>query len=178
MKGLAISYYGISIESWGDGVDSILADHVIELSDVLEELGALGPSTSIGGLAGGVGATFGVNAADPTEAASKASDVFIAACQKLGIPHGGLARIDIVTEPYLERDLAQAPERYVGAAEVAQLFGVSRQRIWELRTTRDDFPAPLAELASGPVWSESSLQTFLAGWNRRSGRPRSRSEAS
>jgi len=168
--------YSVSIETWGLGTGSVDADLVSDLGVALEELGALGPSTSIGGLAGGVGASFGVFAdGDPKDdlrhIARLASSIFTRACRRTGIAHGGVARLDILSERYLERDLEREPERYAGVTELADLFGVSRQRVWELRR-RAGFPAPIAELAAGPVWTVSSLQRFLASWSRKPGRPR------
>ncbi|MBA3267832.1 MAG: AlpA family phage regulatory protein [Acidimicrobiia bacterium] len=51
----------------------------------------------------------------------------------------------------------------VGAPEVAQVLGVSRQRVYQLIDTYDDFPAPLATLAVGRVWSRAAIEE----WNRR-----------
>jgi predicted DNA-binding transcriptional regulator AlpA len=39
----------------------------------------------------------------------------------------------------------------VGRHEIGVLFGVSRQRVYQL-TARHDFPAPTVVLNSGPVW--------------------------
>lgn len=40
----------------------------------------------------------------------------------------------------------------VGVAEIAELFGVSRQAAYNWRDRRSDFPSPAAALKSGPVW--------------------------
>jgi predicted DNA-binding transcriptional regulator AlpA len=53
----------------------------------------------------------------------------------------------------------------VGAQEIGDLLGVSRQRVYQL-THRDDFPAPLAELAQGRVWDGAAV----ARWAREHGR--------
>ena len=174
-------YFSVSIETWGQGVDSIDPDGVGRLAGVLDELGALGASTSVGGIAGGVGAAFGVLAdGDPgndlRHIAGAASDLFLEGCLEAGIPHGGIARLEILSERYLERDMERKPERYAGVTELAKLFDVSRQRVWELRR-RPGFPAPIAELAAGPVWTVSSLQRFLEAWPRKPGRPRRRATA-
>ena len=42
-------------------------------------------------------------------------------------------------------------EQWVGSAEIAEMFGVSRQRVYQL-TSRTDFPAPLVRLKAGAVW--------------------------
>lgn len=54
----------------------------------------------------------------------------------------------------------------VGAAEVAELLGVSRQRVDAIARTHADFPKPQAELQAGRVW----LRAEIADWARRTGR--------
>jgi predicted DNA-binding transcriptional regulator AlpA len=51
----------------------------------------------------------------------------------------------------------------VGVPEIAQLLGVSRQRVYQLVDSYDDFPAPLAKLAVGRIWSREAVED----WNRR-----------
>ncbi len=61
---------------------------------------------------------------------------------------------------------------HLGVAEVAELLGVSRQRVYQLRVAYPDFPVPVAELTSGPVWHESELLAWQSQHpDRRSGRP-------
>lgn len=54
----------------------------------------------------------------------------------------------------------------VGVAEIAEMLGVSRQRVDAISRTHEDFPAPEAELASGRIW----LRKEIEAWARRSGR--------
>ncbi|MEV4072011.1 hypothetical protein [Nonomuraea fuscirosea] len=69
----------------------------------------------------------------------------------------------------MPRDFLQV----VGYAEIASLLQVSRQRVRELAETRTDFPAPIARLAMGPVFTLQSIQDFLDKWDRRRvGRPK------
>ncbi len=60
----------------------------------------------------------------------------------------------------------------LGLTEIAGLLGVSKQRVDQLRRERVDFPQPVAELAAGPVWKLPMLKRFIAGWQRKPGRPR------
>ena len=53
----------------------------------------------------------------------------------------------------------------VGAAEIADMLGVSRQRVWQL-AGEPGFPAPEVELASGRVWKRSAIEK----WARDTGR--------
>jgi serine/threonine protein kinase len=58
-----------------------------------------------------------------------------------------------------------------GAFEVADLLGVTRQRVASLRA-RPSFPEPLAELAAGPIFDLDEIRRWAASSRRRSGRPR------
>ncbi len=53
----------------------------------------------------------------------------------------------------------------VGVPEMARILGVSRQRVYQLMTTYEDFPAPLATLAVGRVWSRAAVEE----WDRAHG---------
>jgi hypothetical protein len=171
--------YTVSIETWGEDIESIKDDALFDLTEALAGLGALGVVTSAGGLAGGPGAIFtvectvrdGDEALVVGEVTNRAVALFNDACLKVGLHHHGIARADLMDERYQELDLNQKPEVYAGVSEIAATLGVSRQRVSELRT-RDDFPAPIAELAAGPVWTMSSLRRFSDTWDRKPGRPR------
>ena len=54
----------------------------------------------------------------------------------------------------------------VGARELEDLFGVSRQRVQQL-ATRTDFPAPVAVLAMGKVWLQADVLAWASASNRR-----------
>ena len=174
--------YSVAIETWGEGIDSLGDEAIVEVASMLNELGAEGAATSIGGLAGGIGATFGV--IDPehglrgpgdtlAEVTRRAVNVFMTACAKAGVPFTGIASLEVTEDRYVDLQLETEPERYVGAAEVAEFLGVSKQRVSELRSA-GRMPAPVAELRSGPVWAVSSLQRFVDSWDRRPGRPRAK----
>jgi predicted DNA-binding transcriptional regulator AlpA len=62
-----------------------------------------------------------------------------------------------------------AVEQLVGAAEVAEILGVSRQRVTQL-TARPDFPAPVAVLAMGKVWARDDVERWAEERDRRLGR--------
>ena len=176
----------IHIDTWGPGINAYaedaLSDLMSDLHEALERLGAQGTITSMGGLAGGPAASFELGGpvdVGPTvlgRMLERACSIFLEACDEVGLEHGGIARLDLQTIRYLDRSLEQPAETFAGAAEVAELFGVSRQRVHELRRKRG-FPAPAAELAAGPVWRVSTLQRFLSEWERKPGRPRTSARA-
>lgn len=52
-------------------------------------------------------------------------------------------------------------EDFVGIGEIAQMAGVSRQAVANWRVRVSDFPAPITELASGPVFHRSHIRSWL-----------------
>jgi len=61
--------------------------------------------------------------------------------------------------------LGRMTYRLMGVAEVAELLGVSRQRVTQLAKT-EAFPEPIAHLAAGPVWQAEDVER----WAREAGR--------
>lgn len=51
----------------------------------------------------------------------------------------------------------------LGTSEVAEVLGVSKQRIHSLRKMAE-FPEPIVQLASTPLWDRSEVVVFLAKW--------------
>jgi prophage regulatory protein len=47
----------------------------------------------------------------------------------------------------------------IGPQEIAQLLGVSRQRVGQL-TKRGDFPKPVAVLAMGQIWDADEVRQW------------------
>jgi hypothetical protein len=147
------------------------ADEVsTDLVDVLSDLGALGPVVSMD--RGAVSARFNFTDAPAVETVQRGRNIMIAALDKVGLKARELEHVDLSTLDHLDQELMRPAESYVGVSEIAEILGVSKQRVSELRSTHAAFPVPVAELAAGPVWSLSTLQRFIANWPRKSGRPR------
>ncbi|RSM66641.1 DNA-binding protein [Amycolatopsis sp. WAC 01376] len=53
----------------------------------------------------------------------------------------------------------------VGGAEIGRLFGVGRQRVYQL-TSRDDFPEPVERLAMGNVWRTDDVRKWARDHDR------------
>lgn len=162
-------WYSVLMEADASRIGPARADELIE---VLEAAGAAGPVVSYD--ARSIGARFSVlgtgSAGDMWSIARDAEELFVQAIDKVGIEVECVYRTEIVAHDVLARELEEPGETYVGVTEIAEMLGVSRQRVPQLRE-RPGFPAPVAELAAGPVWRLSSLQRFLAEWPRRPGRP-------
>ncbi len=56
-------------------------------------------------------------------------------------------------------------EHLVGAAEIQQMFGVSRQRVQQM-VNRADFPEPEVTLKMGKVWRTDDVRTWAAEHGR------------
>jgi hypothetical protein len=54
-------------------------------------------------------------------------------------------------------------EDILGTSEVAEVLGVSKQRIHSLRQM-NEFPEPVVQLASTPLWDRKDVVSFLAIW--------------
>ena len=58
----------------------------------------------------------------------------------------------------------------VSATEIAEMLGVSRQRVNQLIQAYTDFPEPEADLAIGRVWLRSAVQSWADSHPRTPGR--------
>ncbi len=52
-------------------------------------------------------------------------------------------------------------DRLVGVAEVAQMLGISRQRVNQMVTSAPDFPGPEAQLSAGRIWRVSLVKAWM-----------------
>lgn len=85
---------------------------------------------------------------------------------------GYVAAGQVMTEALAEEQALRpdTPE-LLSTPDVAELLGVSRQRVHQLHTERSDFPAPYARLGSGPIWARPAIEAFDRSWTRKPGRP-------
>jgi predicted DNA-binding transcriptional regulator AlpA len=51
--------------------------------------------------------------------------------------------------------------RIVGVAEIKDLIGVSRQRVYQM-AKKPDFPRPYATMAQGQVWQTGEIEAWIA----------------
>ena len=117
---------------------------------------------------------FEVEAEGPATAATRAVARASRACTtaNVGDIASRIIRIEIMTPEELAREVDEPNfPRLVGVAEIAELLGVSKQRVSELRR-EEWFPPPLRELAAGPVWTHDSIKRFVKTWPRKPGRPK------
>ncbi len=102
-----------------------------------------------------------VEASDALYATMEARDFMHKAITNANLPKWPVVRFEAVTESDQDAELSrpQIPE-LLGAAEVAQRIGVSRQRVAKLRE-KPDFPHPWVELAAGPVWLTQAIDRWI-----------------
>ena len=51
-------------------------------------------------------------------------------------------------------------QELMGTAEIAELMGVSRQRVHQI-TQRPDFPEPVARLVAGHIWDAADVRRWI-----------------
>ncbi len=160
-----MTWWSVLVEAKGPPDATGVDDDV--LGDLLDALAPLHPS--VGGSHCSWTARVSVEAADPVAAATMATGAVCSAAGGVGLPAWPLSRVEAVDEEVLATELEEPnlPE-FLGATEAAALLGVSRQRLYQLRSD-GRFPAPLLELAGGPIWMRAAVDAFLESWDRRSG---------
>ena len=86
--------------------------------------------------------------------------------------HGDLIEARVVTEEQRDAE-AEAPTMpaLVSASGAAEILDITRQRVHQLYRENSRFPAPLVQLATGPVWDEKAIEWFNSVWERKAGRP-------
>jgi predicted DNA-binding transcriptional regulator AlpA len=52
------------------------------------------------------------------------------------------------------------PLNLIGAHEIRDMLGVSRQRVYQL-AGREDFPRPFATLAQGKIWLVEDVEAWI-----------------
>jgi hypothetical protein len=83
--------------------------------------------------------------------------------ETVGLPHCAL-----VSRSVIDADTYVAELEIYGSRELAELLGVSRQRLAQLRA-EGTLPEPDLVLAATPVWMKRTVDHFTWGWRRRPG---------
>jgi hypothetical protein len=107
-------------------------------------------------------------------AAESGLRLFRSALEKAGIKalQYRVSGVEIQNLDDLDRSLKESNVAdLVGVAELAKILKVSKQRVSELARI-PDFPKPIANLASGPVWKKTAIARHIGSWLRRPGRPK------
>jgi len=155
------------------------AQITIETSDPLDEpaLVALGVAAeerdaTVANRAEGPGYTVIVDV-QAGELLAAARDAVRFARDELGADLSGQV-VDLrVTRPEWFEAAARRPDfpPLASAADAAEILGVSRQRVHQLAASNTRFPAPVARVATGPLWTVPAIEHFNRIWERKPGRP-------
>ena len=54
----------------------------------------------------------------------------------------------------------------VGISEIAEMVGVTRQRVDKISRTDKDFPDPVAEIHAGRIWLRSEVEAWATATGR------------
>lgn len=57
----------------------------------------------------------------------------------------------------------------VGISEIAEMLGVTRQRVDKLSRTDPAFPEPVAEIRAGRIWLRAEVATWVSDSRRGTG---------
>jgi hypothetical protein len=87
----------------------------------------------------------------------KAERIVVRAAERATMPDWDVVKVEAQTMESLDRELS-GPDPMVGAAEVGEILGVSRQRLHQLRGSGRS-PEPASDLAAGPVWLRKVIET-------------------
>jgi len=144
--------------AWAESTE--LEDWEAKLERLLEALErdphALGPVGN--GSIGAIGAVFVVEAPDAMDAIGVATSTFRDALRRAD-PRADVCRFELAPAD------DEAGVDLLGASDIANVLGVSRQRVYQL-AKRKDFPSPVGELARGAVWDRRTVEA----WQHRPGR--------
>lgn len=110
--------------------------------------------------------------ADSALAAAAAAEKALAAACRRARADADVREIRVLPREQFEAETAAPRPALAGVAEAAEILGVVRQRVPQLLAKHADFPPPVAELKSGPVWDREQVEAFGRTWERRPGRPR------
>lgn len=119
----------------------------------------------------GVVITFDVDDQDAAQAAIRARTLAIDIVNSTTSTENVVDLRVCTPELYAAEALRPDTPELLAAADVAEVLGVSRQRVHQLATEQPRFPAPYLRLGSGPIWTRPSIEHFAAQWDRRPGRP-------
>jgi predicted DNA-binding transcriptional regulator AlpA len=141
------------------------------IEELAESLGPLHGSLSVG--EAGWSAIVTVDATDLDAAREHAVTEVLRLARQAGFPTSPVVRVETVREDVRDAEL-EVPNYpdLVSGPEVAELLGVTRQRVHQLAADHPDFPTPLYRLGVGSLWVRAGIEKFAKSWERKPGRPR------
>jgi len=144
------------------------------VEELLERLGDYSPAVAVAPDHDRLSITIALEGEgwDAPSAVTEAAGVVRGYVDKVGLPRWPIVHTEAMTWAEHDRELEQpAYPALAGVAELAEILGVTPQRVSTMRRTHAGFPAPIAELRSGPVWVRDHVTRFAESWTRKPGRP-------
>jgi len=138
------------------------------VGDLLDALAEWGAVASVGLTEWAVRLT--VEADSIGKAVSQAQAIVLDEVHRCRWPAWEVERIEAIEADRLgaQLEVSNFPD-IVGPGEAAEILGVSRQRVHELRST-GQFPRPMVELGIGAVWLRATIESFGEHRARKPGR--------
>jgi predicted DNA-binding transcriptional regulator AlpA len=166
----AMTWYSVHIEARGDYPFTITDDSIGELADML---GAHAGVVSGGGGRPTWGGTISVESATALGAVNAGAAIVTVAAEKARLPDWPIVRAEAVREDVLDEDLErpQIPD-LVSGPEVAEILGITNQRVHQLAAENARFPRPAIQRRGATLWLRAAIEKFDAEWERKPGRPR------
>jgi predicted DNA-binding transcriptional regulator AlpA len=157
--------YAVTITS-GGGRQAVELD---ALADTLPTDAAL----SIDAATRKISATFSVVADSVYDATALGGRRLVRAMRAAGMKDFTHTEVHAMDWESYERQLeAGSFPDIVSAPEVAEILGVSRQRVHQLLNDHATFPPPIVRVGSGPLWLRATIEAYDRSWVRKPGRPR------
>lgn len=97
------------------------------------------------------------------------------AARTAGVTTGGIVEVHVRPWAEFAAGAEHALPDLVSGPEAAAILSVSRQRLHQLVTEHPRFPAAIYQLAIGRLWLRAGIEQFAREWERKPGRPVSRS---
>jgi hypothetical protein len=148
--------------------DQLPADDCrVEMLDrvLTKEHGGRGAKTATG-WTGSVRVEAGALAHNLEQAAFLGKKLMEDANRQVSLPPAALVSQQVVHADVFHAQLETVSlSELLGTAEVCEVLGITRQRLYQLRQS-GRFPAPDRELTATPLWMRSTLKDFTVGWRR------------
>jgi hypothetical protein len=159
------SGWTVTIEAAGKPGD-VDGDRLERFAAALEPLGGTASLAQNGSRYGATFSLYNVFPDDAETAVAKGCEIFRnAASDQADLPECPIVHAEAMTFEEHDANLElPAIPKLVGVSEIADILAVTRQRAHQL-TKRSDFPAPVEQLAAGPVWTRQSLEHFIEEWH-------------
>jgi len=145
---------------------------VSHLSAIEDRLEALGGAVGAQPARGLFRVTTTLAADNWEKAHSTGVDEILHALRSSGVESSVVGAETLNREEYDRRAEEPSIPELLSAPEVADLLGVTRQRVHQLVAANSRFPEPFMRLGSGPLWIADAIRRFDREWSRKPGRPR------